>query len=89
MMLFSTIEQVDPPVGSGTIAMGIGTEGSPLASKAQRLSRIVVPPTRQPPVVFTVMLPATGAPTPGLNVFTGSLPVMTRFASMLPSAICA
>ena len=69
--------------------MGIGTEGKPFASRAHNVSRIVVPPESEPPVVFTVTFPAKGAPTPGLNAFVGSLPVTTRFASMLPSAICA
>jgi hypothetical protein len=63
-MLFNVIEQLEPPVGSGTIAMGIGTEGSPFTSNAQSVSRIVAPPAK-PPVVFTATLPAIGAPTPG------------------------
>ena len=57
-------EYVDPPEGSGTIAIAMDTEGRPFASSAHNVSRIVVPPASDPPVVFTTMLPATGAPTP-------------------------
>ena len=48
--------------------------------------RTVMPPGRLPPVVLWAMLPMTGAPTPGLNWFTGSFPVTASVASALPSA---
>ncbi len=67
-----------------------GAEGSPLESIAQMATRSVTLAGNDPPVADCEIDPIPGAPAPvALNSFTGSFPVTTRFASMLPSAICA
>ena len=72
------------------MAMFDGAEGSPFESTAQMATRSVALAGNDPPVADCAIDPIPGAPAPvALNSFTGSFPVTTRFASMLPSAICA
>ncbi len=63
-----------------------GTEGSPLASMAQRETRNVWHAGKEPPVEDCEIIPITGAPAPvALNSFNGSLPV-TVMAARTPCA---
>ena len=72
------------------MAMFDGAEGSPFESIAQMATRKVTLAGSDPPVADCAIVPIPGAPAPvALNSFTGNFPVTTRFASMLPSAICA